>query len=77
MAPSPIYDNADTPGHHTIKDNFSIVGRESHTITRIIKQAMLMRVNDPSVKRNIGNYQLSHIWDIYIYIYIYIYLYII
>ena len=44
-APSPIYDHAKTSGHHTKLDNLSIVARESHTITRIIKDAMFIRVN--------------------------------
>ena len=41
-------------------DNFSIVGREE--IAKFIKEAILIRVNDPSLNRNIGKYQLLHIW---------------
>ena len=50
-------------GHHTSLHNFSIVGRESHKLTRTIKEAMYIRVKNPSFNRNIGKYQLSHIWD--------------
>ena len=61
--PSPIYDHANTTDHQTRVDNFSIVGREACSIIRTIKEAMNFRVNDPSLNRNIGNYQLSNIWD--------------
>ena len=44
-------------------DNFSIVGREDQNNARAIKEAILIRVNDPSLNRNIGKYQLQHIWD--------------
>ena len=43
-------------------DNFSIVGREDHSIAKTIKEAILIRVNDPSLNRNIGKFQLPHIW---------------
>ena len=51
-APSPIYGCSD-PGHLTRVNNFSIVGRESHNLARTIKKAMYIRVNDPSLNRNI------------------------
>ena len=28
-----------------------------------IKEALYIRVNNPSLNRNIGKYHLSHIWD--------------
>ena len=62
-APFPMYDDANTSGHHTSLENFSILGRESHNITRIIKEAMYIRVNDSSLNRNTGRYQLSYMWD--------------
>ena len=33
------------------------------TLLGLIKGAMLIRVKDPSLNKNIGKYQLSHIWD--------------
>ena len=60
-APSPIHDHHNITGHEVSLDNFSIVGREDQSIARTIKEAMLIRVNDPSLNRNIGKYQLSHI----------------
>ena len=62
-SPSPIYDHHKTTGHEASLDNFSIVGRDDQSMTRLIREAMLIRVNDPSLNRNIGKYQLPHIWD--------------
>ena len=61
--PSPIYDHFKTTGHEVSLDNFSIVGRDDQSMTRTIREAMLIRVNDPSLNRNMGKYQLPHIWD--------------
>ena len=62
-APSPIYDHYNTTGHSTTIENFSIVGREDQNIIRAIKEAIYIRVNNPSLNRNIGKYHLPHIWD--------------
>ena len=62
-APSPIYDHYNTTGYEVSLDNFSIVGRDDQSMTRIIREAMLIRVNDPSLNRNIDKYLLPHIWD--------------
>ena len=62
-APSPIMDHQNTTGHEVSLDNFTVVGREENSIARNIKEAILIRVNDPSLNRNIGKFQLSHIWD--------------
>ena len=62
-APSPIHNHHNITGHELSLDNFSIVGREDQKIARAIKEAILIRVNDPSLNRNISKYQLPHIWD--------------
>ena len=62
-APSPIMDHQNTTGHEVSLDNFSIVAREDNSIARNIKEAIFIRVNDPSLNRNIGKFQLPHIWD--------------
>ena len=62
-APSLIYDHANITCHHISVDSFSIVGRESHNLTRTIKEAMYTRVNDPSLNRNMRKLQLFNIWD--------------
>ena len=30
---------------------------------RAIKEAIYIRVNDPSLNRNVGKYHLPHVWD--------------
>ena len=62
-APSPIYDHYNISGHMVSIDNFSIVGREDQNLRRTIKEALYIRVNNPSLNRNIGKYHLPHIWD--------------
>ena len=62
-APSPIYDHYNISGHMVSTDNFSIVGRENQNLMRTIKEALYIRVNNPSLNRNIGKYHLPHIWD--------------
>ena len=62
-APSPIYDHQNITGHDTAIENFSIVEREDQNLIRAIKEAIYIRVNNPSLNRNIGKYHLPHIWD--------------
>ena len=62
-APSPIYDHQNITGHDTTIKNFSIVGREDQNLIGAIKEAIYIRVNNPSLNRNIGKYHLPHIWD--------------
>ena len=62
-SPSPIYDHCNTSGHKVKINNFTIVGREDQNITRAMKEALFIRVNDPSLNRNKGKYHLPHIWD--------------
>ena len=62
-APSPIYDHSNISGHTVTIENFSILGREDHNLTRTIKEALYIRANNPSLNRNIGKYHLPHIWD--------------
>ena len=47
----------------TQQDNFNTIGREGQYCTRLIKESVYIRVNDPALNRNIGKLQLSHIWD--------------
>ena len=62
-AASPIHDHHNTTGHELSLDNFCIVAREDQSIVRTIKETILIRVNDPSLNRNVGKYQLPHTWD--------------
>ena len=61
--PSPIHDHTTITGHDTTLDNFTIVGREEHNYIRLIKEAIYIRVNNPSLNKNIGKYHLPHVWD--------------
>ena len=56
-----IHDHFNTTGHKLSLNNFSIVDREDQSIATAIKEDILIRVNDQSLNRNIGKYQLPHI----------------
>ena len=62
-APSPIFDHFNTTGHSISVENFNIVGREDQNLKRAIKEALYIRVNNPSLNRNVGKYHLPQIWD--------------
>ena len=42
--------------------NFNIIGREDHGLARTIKESIYIRVNNPTLNRNLGEYNL-HVWD--------------
>ena len=51
MAPSPIFDHSNISGHQVTIDNFNIVGREDQNLSRTIKEALYIRVNNPSLNK--------------------------
>ena len=61
--PSPIHGHSNISGHTTSLDNISIVGREEQNLSRLIKESMFIRVNGPSLNKNISKYHLPHLWD--------------
>ena len=61
--PSPIQAHSQLIGHQLSPDNFNIIGREGQDLTRLIKDSIHIRVNNPTLNRNIGKFQLNHIWD--------------
>ena len=61
--PSPIHNHSCTTGHTTTQDNFQITGREDHGTVRTVKEPIYIRGNNPTLNRNIGNFNLHHIWD--------------
>ena len=61
--PPPQYLTIITPLVTKSLENFSIVGREEQNLMRTIKEALYIRVNNPSLNRNIGKCHLPHIWD--------------
>ena len=62
-APSPIYEHVNNSGHKTTVENYQIIGREGNNMARIIKEAMHIIVNNPTLNRNIGKYNWPHIWE--------------
>ena len=58
---SPIYEHQSSSEHGTSVKDFSIVSREGHNFTRIIKESIYIRVTNPTLNRNIGKYDLPHI----------------
>ena len=61
--PFPILVHIPHTGHNTTTNNFSIIGREDRDKARTIKEAIYIRVNNPTLNRNVGKYNLSHLWD--------------
>ena len=58
-----MFGHKDSSGHKMSMKNFQIIGREENSMARTIKEAMYIRVNNPTLNRNIGKYNLPHIWD--------------
>ena len=56
-------DHQTTIGHPTTLDNFSIVGRKGKGFARTIKESIFIRENNPTLIKNIGKYNLPHIWN--------------
>ena len=61
--PSPIHLHSTTTGHPMDPEQFKIVHKEVNSHSRIIKEAMFICIQDPTLNRNLGKYQLPHIWD--------------
>ena len=62
-APSPIHLHTSTTGHPVSPESFTIVDREAQGLTRNVTEAMYIKVNDPSLNRNLGKFQIPHVWD--------------
>ena len=61
--PPPIFEHQSTTGHTSSVENFIIIAREGHNMARAIKEAKYIRVNNPTLNKNISKYNLPHIWD--------------
>ena len=53
--PSPIHHHNNQTNHPINRNNFKIIGREGHHMSRYIKESIFIRV--------IGKFNLPHIWD--------------
>ena len=60
---SPIHHHSHTTVHPVNSECFTIADRESQGVSRTIKEAMYIWVNDHSLNRNLEKYELPHIWD--------------
>ena len=63
QGPLPTHLHNTTKGHQMDPEQFSIVHKEVNSQSRTIKEAMFIWVQDPTLNRNLGKYQLPHIWD--------------
>ena len=59
--PSPTFDHQNNTGHTTTVENFRIIGREGNNMARAIKDAIYVRLNNPTLNKNTGKYNLPHI----------------
>ena len=63
-APSALHSHHLSKGHSLPSmDQVSILSREGHKFLRFIKESIFIRLLSPSLNRNIGKYELPHIWD--------------
>ena len=60
---SPMHHHSSNTGHLTTQQNFQIIGREGHGLARNIKESIFIRANNPTLNKNIGKFNLPHIWD--------------
>ena len=61
--PSPIHHHSSNTGHPTTQQNFQIIGREGHGLARNIKESIFIRVNNLTLNKNIGKFNLPLKWD--------------
>ena len=61
--PSSIHHHSNHTGHPASQNNLQIIGRAGHGLARNIKESIFIGVNNPSLNRNIGRFNLPHIWD--------------
>ena len=61
--PSPIHEHSSQSAYNTNPDNFTIIEREDHGLASTIKESIYVMVNKPTPNRNVGKYNLHHIWD--------------
>ena len=52
--PSPIFEHQNITGNTITVENFKIIGRDVQNMARAIKEAIYIRVNNPTLNRNIG-----------------------
>ena len=59
-----IFNDMPNLNPHPLDPNcFNIIHKEMLGFCRTIKEALFIRVNDPTLNGNLGKYQLLHVWD--------------
>ena len=61
--PHPSMHPAAQTGYSTTPEIINIIGREEHGLARAVKESIYIRVNNPTLNKNVGKYNLNHIWD--------------
>ena len=61
--PSPIHAHNTQARHSTNPEKFTFIGRDNHGLARSIKESVYIRVNNPTLNRNVGKYNLHLIMD--------------
>ena len=61
--PSPVHAHSQHTSHQLNPDQFNMIGMEDQDLSRLVKESIYIRVNNPTLNRNIGKLNLSHIWD--------------
>ena len=59
--PSPIYVQSLHSSHQLSPDKFNIIGRDDQDPSKLIKKSIYIGVNNLTLNRNIGKFNLSHI----------------
>ena len=62
-ASSPTHVHSLHNGHQLNPGQFNIIGREAQDLSWLIKESIYIRVDNPTLNRNKGKFNLSHIWD--------------
>ena len=60
---SPIFEHQNITCHTATVVKFRIIAREVQNMARVIKEAIYIRVNNPTLNRNIGKDNMPHIWN--------------
>ena len=60
---SPIHAHIQQTGHTTTSNNFYIIGREDQGLASTIRESIHIKVNNPTLNRNIGKYNVNHLWE--------------
>ena len=61
--PSPIHVHIQQTGHTTPSNSFPYYWQGGPGLARIIKESIYIRVNNPTLNRNIGKYNQNHVWN--------------